>query len=152
VPQPIERDRAETQHFQSLRAPAPVEGSDPRQQLIKLERLGQVVVASKYEPNPEAGTPPEIRSDFIISSPRMPTVPSARSLRAQSEVRDTLGQVLEVRRGDPAEQILAAVGEHRPDVLVLGCHRGGPAGVIEVGSTARHLIHSAPCAVLTVPL
>jgi nucleotide-binding universal stress UspA family protein len=78
--------------------------------------------------------------------------PLARSLRAQSAVRDTFGQPLEVRRGDPAEQILAAVNEHRPDVLVLGCHPGGPAGVIEAGSTTRRLIHSAPCAVLTVPL
>jgi nucleotide-binding universal stress UspA family protein len=65
---------------------------------------------------------------------------AARSLRAQSEVRDTFGHALEVRRGDPAEQILAAVDEHRPDVLVLGCHRGGPGGVIEAGSTARRLV------------
>ena len=78
--------------------------------------------------------------------------PVARSTRLQSQVRDTLGQEIEVRRGDAAAQILAAVEERIPDVLVLGCHRGGPAGVIETGSTARQVIHTAPCAVLTIPL
>ena len=78
--------------------------------------------------------------------------PLARSTQIRSKVRETLGHELEVRRGEPAEQILAAVDEGEPDVLVLGCHRGGPAGVIETGSTARHVIHAAPCAVLTVPL
>src|SRR5262249_3079047 len=62
--------------------------------------------------------------------------PLARSARIRSHVRETLGHELEVRRGEPAEQILAAVDECGPDVLVLGCHRGGPAGVIEAGSTA----------------
>lgn len=78
--------------------------------------------------------------------------PSARSERLGSQVRETLGQELEVRRGEPTHEILDAVSEHLPDALILGCHRGGPAGVIEGGSVARRLIHGAPCAVLTVPL
>ena len=49
-------------------------------------------------------------------------------------------------------QILAAVSERRPDVLVIGCHRGGPPGIIDAGSVSRRLAHTAPCAVLTVPL
>ncbi len=79
-------------------------------------------------------------------------IPSTRSERLGSHVRETLGRELEVRRGEPAQEILGAVSEHLPDVLVLGCHRGGPAGAIEAGSVARRLIHAAPCAVLTVPL
>ena len=78
--------------------------------------------------------------------------PATRSTRIQSRVHDTLAPTLEVRRGNAAEQILAAAHERMPDVLVLGCHRGGPAGVIEAGSTARQVLHAAPCAVLTVPL
>jgi nucleotide-binding universal stress UspA family protein len=35
---------------------------------------------------------------------------------------------------------------------VIGCHRGGPPGILEAGSTARRLAHTAPCAVLTIPL
>lgn len=78
--------------------------------------------------------------------------PVARSTRMRRQVRGTLGRELEVRRGEAADQILEAVDEHAADLVVLGCHRGGPAGVIEAGSTARRVIHTAPCAVLTVPL
>jgi nucleotide-binding universal stress UspA family protein len=78
--------------------------------------------------------------------------PVTRSTRIQSRVHDTLAPSLMVRRGLAAEQILAAAHERMPDVLVIGCHRGGPAGVIEAGSTAREVLHAAPCAVLTVPL
>ena len=67
-------------------------------------------------------------------------------------MRELVGREVELRRGEPAEQILATVEEQRPDVLVIGSHRGGPAGVIEAGSTARRVAHTAPCAVLTVPL
>jgi len=59
---------------------------------------------------------------------------------------------VDVRRGGVVEQVLAAVEEARPDLLAIGYHRGGPPGMIEAGSVARHLAHSAPCAVLTVPL
>jgi nucleotide-binding universal stress UspA family protein len=80
------------------------------------------------------------------------TTPATRSTRLQEQVRGAVGRDLEVRRGEPAEQILEAVEQLGPDVLVIGSHRGGPAGVIEAGSTARRLAHTAPCAVLTVPL
>jgi nucleotide-binding universal stress UspA family protein len=78
--------------------------------------------------------------------------PAARSSRIRAEVGRTLALDLEVRRGEVAGQILAAAEEGACDVLVVGCHRGGPAGVIEAGSTGRRVIHHAPCAVLTVPL
>ena len=59
---------------------------------------------------------------------------------------------VEVRRGAIGQQILAAIDASSPDVLAIGYHRGGLPGVIEAGSTARHLAHTAPCAVLTIPL
>ena len=37
-------------------------------------------------------------------------------------------------------------------LLAFGYHRGGPPGIVEGGSVARGLLHSALCAVLTVPL
>jgi nucleotide-binding universal stress UspA family protein len=75
----------------------------------------------------------------------------ARSVRLSALVRAAVGRELEIRRGDPVVQILAAVTERRSDVLVIGCHRGGPADIIEAGSTARRLAHTAPCAILTIP-
>jgi nucleotide-binding universal stress UspA family protein len=79
-------------------------------------------------------------------------IPAARTSRIRSDVTRTLARPLQVRHGEPAEQLVAAAGELESDVLVVGCHRGGPAGVIEAGSTARQVIHRAPCSVLTVPL
>ena len=72
-------------------------------------------------------------------------IPHARSVRLSALVRAAVGRELEVRRGDPVAQILAAVSERRPDVLVIGCHRGGPPGFIEAGSTARRLAPRAMC-------
>jgi len=59
---------------------------------------------------------------------------------------------LVIRRGQVVEEILAEVTASGADVLVIGYHRGGPAGVIEAGSVARRVLHQAECAVLTVPL
>lgn len=78
--------------------------------------------------------------------------PSASSMRVASQVRAVVGRDLKVRRGETVEQILQAVEELAPDVLAIGCHRGGPPGIIEAGSTARRLAHTAPCTVLTIPL
>ena len=84
----------------------------------------------------------------------------ARSARLVGQVQALLireavpGAVpdLEVRSGAIVEQILAAVDATGADVLAIGYHRGGLPGIIEAGSTARHLAHTAPCAVLTIPL
>jgi nucleotide-binding universal stress UspA family protein len=57
-----------------------------------------------------------------------------------------------VRRGAVIPQILAAVTASGSDLLAIGYHRGGLPGVIEAGSVGRHLAHTAPCAVLTIPL
>jgi len=59
---------------------------------------------------------------------------------------------LVIRHGQIVEEILAEVTACSADVLVIGYHRGGPAGVIEAGSIARRVLHQAECSGLTVPL
>ncbi len=83
--------------------------------------------------------------------------PLVRTVRLQQRLRETLGREhpsarLAVRRGDTVEQVLAAIEESGADTLAVGYHRGGPAGIIEAGSTGRRLLHAAPGAVLTIPL
>lgn len=56
-----------------------------------------------------------------------------------------------VRQGEPVAEILSTIQEENIDLLVIGHHRGGPAGG-ESACTAPRLLHRAPCAVLTVPL
>jgi nucleotide-binding universal stress UspA family protein len=79
-------------------------------------------------------------------------VVGTRTMRLGARVRAVGGRELEVRWGERVEQILSAADEHGSEVLVIGCHRGGPSGIIDAGSTARRLAHTASCAVLTVPL
>lgn len=105
------------------------------------------VVTVEQEP---AGEPAHLAS----------ALPVERSARLQSQVRMVLSRecvdgtrpLIDVRRGLIVEEVLRAVEESAADALVVGYHRGGPPGVIDLGSTARHLAHLAPCAVLTVPL
>jgi nucleotide-binding universal stress UspA family protein len=88
------------------------------------------------------------------------TLPLARSARLESELQALLTRnpvpgavpAVEVRRGAIVEEILATVDAVAADVLVIGYHRGGLPGIIEAGSTARRLLHTAPGAVLTIPL
>lgn len=83
--------------------------------------------------------------------------PTARSVKLE-EVIASVCQRLEtpiplmVRRGDVVGEILAAAAEQDAHTLVLGLHRGGPAGVMEGGSVGRRLIHGSTWAVLTVPI
>jgi len=103
------------------------------------------------EYGPDSG-PPDLGS----------TLPASRSAQLRGRVGAVLGRELEavagarpaveIRSGAIVPQILAEVEASHPDVLVFGYHRGGPPGMIEAGSTARHLAHTAPCAVLTIPL
>jgi nucleotide-binding universal stress UspA family protein len=78
-------------------------------------------------------------------------LPRERSLQLRQEVR-LAGSELDIRRGPIVPEILAAVDDREADVLVVGYHRGGPAGVIDAGSIARRLAHEARCTVLTIPL
>jgi nucleotide-binding universal stress UspA family protein len=85
---------------------------------------------------------------------------SARERTLDRQVRASLSHQgmaapvpgVEVRRGATVPQILAALAASTPDLLAIGYHRGGLPGVIEAGSTARHLAHTVSCAVLTIPL
>jgi nucleotide-binding universal stress UspA family protein len=86
------------------------------------------------------------------------TIPVARTASLEVKAREivkrnglTLADFL-VRRGDVVSCVLGALHHGKPEVLVIGCHRGGPPGILEAGSKARRLLHMAPCAVMTIPL
>jgi len=108
-----------------------------------------------------AATSAELRTVIVepaVSGETDTAAPAlARTARLQQRVRETLGRShpsarLAVRRGEPVEQVLAAIDEADADALAMGYHPGGPAGIIEAGSTGRRLLHAAPGAVLTIPL
>ena len=136
----------------------PGAGTLPRQLLVAVDGTdrGRAVLAEAKDFAGQIGADPHV---VTVELPRplepanlAAAVPTARSVQLGAQVRTALGRELEVRRGNVVEQILATVDQRRPDVLVIGCHRGGPPGIIDAGSTARRLAHTAPCAILTVPL
>jgi nucleotide-binding universal stress UspA family protein len=90
-----------------------------------------------------------------------PPLPLARSSRLWRELEPPAARAdtptateipVSVRQGRPVAEVLAELAETGADVLTFGCHRGGPAGILESGGTARHLLHTAPVSVLTIPL
>jgi nucleotide-binding universal stress UspA family protein len=80
-----------------------------------------------------------------------PSLPSARTVHLRCML-DEDSDALRVRRGEVVTEILQEIDTTGAQVLAVGYHRGGPPGVLELGSVARQLAHSAPCAVLTIPL
>jgi nucleotide-binding universal stress UspA family protein len=105
-------------------------------------------------------TSAELRTVTVEAPPSGETTaapPLARSTQLEQRLRQTLGRDhpgarLQIRRGATVDQVLAAVDEAEADTLAVGYHRGGPAGIIEAGSSGRRLLHAAPGAVLTIPL
>ncbi len=96
----------------------------------------------------------------------VPTGRSARLAQVISELRASLdppgaargrqavdhGEALVIRQGPVVEEISREIDDSCADVVIVGYHRGGPAGIVEAGSVSRRLTHEALCAVLTIPL
>ncbi len=81
------------------------------------------------------------------------TLPASRTLRLNRTLdRGLITTDLRIRRGNVLSELLSEAGETGAKLLAFGYHRGGPPGIVEGGSVARGLLHSALCAVLTVPL
>lgn len=78
-------------------------------------------------------------------------LPAARSAGLR-RMLDGHREVLRVRRGDVVSEILSEATATEAQVVAVGYRRGGAPGVLEMGSVARRVAHSAPCAVLTIPL
>lgn len=57
----------------------------------------------------------------------------------------------ETRTGDPVTELLSAIDDHDPDVVLIGAHRG-TADSDGVGSTATALLEQVDRPVVVVPL
>jgi nucleotide-binding universal stress UspA family protein len=73
----------------------------------------------------------------------------AARLRADAE-KAGVRAVVDVRRGDPAEQIVRAARGGRADLLVVGTHGRRGMQKFLLGSVAERVLAAAPCPVLTV--
>lgn len=55
---------------------------------------------------------------------------------------------IEIRTGDPRDEIVAAGEEHQADLIVIGSNNRGPINRFLLGSTARGVLNHTPCDVL----
>ena len=55
-----------------------------------------------------------------------------------------------VREGRAAQVILETIGEHEPELVVMGTHGRSKLDHLLIGSVTERVIRHAPCAVLTV--
>ena len=107
--------------------------------------LAVVTVEDVHAPHPAAPAPP---------------LPLTRSSRLWRDLEpapsrggtSTTETAVAIRQGRAVPEVLAELAGSGADVLAFGCHRGGPAGILDGGGTARHLAHTAPVSVLTIPL
>jgi nucleotide-binding universal stress UspA family protein len=110
--------------------------------------LGLTVVTVDHWERPEAVDPvpplPLTRSSQLWHELEPPAPRAAGSTYTEVAVS--------IRQGRPVPEVLAELVRTGADVLTFGCHRGGPAGILESGGIARHLLHTAPVSVLTIPL
>lgn len=101
----------------------------------------------------------DARLDLVTVERALTDEPAVLARQVRNSRTETLARAvcecanaLKVRRGDVVTEILQEIEVSGAHVLVVGYHRGGPPGFVEAGSVARALSHSAPCAVLTIPL
>jgi hypothetical protein len=57
-----------------------------------------------------------------------------------------------IRHGRVVEEVLKEVGLEATDVLVFGCHRGGPSAATDQVNIPRQLMQRSASSVLTIPL
>jgi nucleotide-binding universal stress UspA family protein len=100
-------------------------------------------------------------SDAPLAVAPVPPLPLTRSSRLWRDLEPPAPRAgahastetaVSIRQGRPVPEILAEIADCGADLLTFGCHRGGASGTLESSGTSRHLLHTAPVSVLTVPL
>ena len=69
---------------------------------------------------------------------------------AHVHVPETVAVQTEVRQALPVEGILAAIEEHRPDLVVMGTHGRGALSRLMFGSVARSVLRTSNVPVVTI--
>lgn len=90
----------------------------------------------------------------VVVAVREPDAPSRDAADAANVARSRLAAAMpttETKAGDPVEELLAAIDDHDPDVVVLGANRG-TEGTAGVGSTVTNLLARVNRPVVVVPL
>jgi nucleotide-binding universal stress UspA family protein len=76
--------------------------------------------------------------------------PSELAQQARAQVHTVEDPVTVIRRGDPADELIAVAREHEADLIVIGRRGSDFAARVLMGSVAARIVARAPCDVLVV--
>ncbi len=91
---------------------------------------------------------PELSDDMVVRIERMVEQAALKSLTDLATEAGAHQTVF--RHGEVAEQILAAVAELHPKMVVMGTHGRSGINRLLLGSVTAHVVRSCPIPVLTV--
>lgn len=126
-------------------------------EIIGLDRNMSIRVVSVYQSQgPMAAEP------FAVSAEYYQKLDEIARANAKAAVDEAV-ELIRKRTGDaeldltsvvafgrPAEMIVEAANEWKPDLLVVGSHGRGFWGRLTLGSVSDAVVHHAPCSVLIV--
>lgn len=96
---------------------------------------------------------PELYSRGLLSESLLePTEIAASDLaqQAREQLPANAGHITVIRRGDPADELMAVAREHEADLIVIGRRGRDVAARVLMGSVAARIVTRAPCDVLVV--
>jgi len=96
---------------------------------------------------------PELYSQGLLSESLLePTGIAASELaqRAREQLPANADHITVIRRGDPADELMAVAREHEADLIVIGRRGHDFAARVLMGSVAARIVTRAPCDVLVV--
>jgi len=97
---------------------------------------------------------PILYGDAVLASPESPEMIEnlREQLRRLGETESGVCVEPEIREGEPANEILAAVREEACDLIVMGTHGRTGVGRLLLGSVAEQVVRKAHCPVLTMKM
>jgi nucleotide-binding universal stress UspA family protein len=97
------------------------------------------------------GMPPEQAAALADFRRYQETMAKARMEAVKAEIgRGRCRIETRVSHGKPYAELLCAIERQRADLLVMGVHGRSALDVFFFGSTTHHVVHRAPCPVLTL--
>jgi nucleotide-binding universal stress UspA family protein len=120
-------------------------------------KTGKIVVG--YDGSESAGRALDRAAELSGYGTQLTVVSVARDSNGFEQIRRLLSEAserllrlrtfaqLDERVGDPAEQLIAAVGERGADLLIVGNGKTALQRLL-LGSVSTKLVHDAPCDVL----
>ena len=111
----------------------------------RVDIVSVIVPLTQTFPSPEAAI--GLQQSFAALNEDIKQQTSTK-ITAAVESAGLSAHAIDVRMGDPRDEIVKAAGESQADLIVMGSSNGGAINRLLMGSTARGVLDHTPCDVL----